>query len=140
MYLKNCISFDTHTRINNIYVLDNGMKWDLVWTTRGAYDKSFNRVLSITQRLQCLTNEYEYKITMTRYCGLINSCINLYRIPRTFLTAYFDTDIVFQDMRWNLAIMYRHIRSEYNVDIFSAILDLFACLVITDYSLYKCAN
>lgn len=143
MYLKNCISFDTRKCIETTYVLDNGMEWDLVWTTGGAYDKSFNRVLSIKKRVKCLTSEYKYeykKIIMTDYSGNVNEYVNLYRVPHTFLTTYFDTDIIYHNMRRNLAIIYGHIRCEYNADIFSVILDLFAHLVINDYSLYKCVN
>jgi len=143
MYLKNCISFDRRPRIDTMHVLDNGMEWDLGWTTSGAYDKSFNRVLSIKNRVKCLNNEYKYeykKIIMADYCGHVNEYINLYRVPRTFLTTYFDTDIISQNMRQNLAMMYWHIRGEYNADIFSVILDMFTYLVVNDYSLYKCVN
>jgi hypothetical protein len=143
MYLKNCYSFDTRLRIETTYVLDNGEEWDLVWTTSGAYDKSFNKVLSLKMLNKWPNSEYKYeykKIIMTDYCGHANEYINLYRVPRTFLTAYFDTDIISSNVRRNLAMICGHIRCEYNADIFSVILDLFTYLVISDYSLYKCAN
>lgn len=118
MYLKNCIAFDTRLCIETTYVLDNSMEWDLVWTTGGAYDKSFNKVLSLKMLNEWPNNEYKYKykkITMPDYCGQVNEYINLYRVPRTY-------------------------HREYNADIFSVIFDLFAHLVISDYSLYKCVN
>lgn len=119
------------------------MEWELVWTTGGIYDKSFKKALLSKIGSEYPNNEYRYeykKITISNYCGTVDNYINLYRIPCTFLTTYFNTSIISQNMRRNLAMIYGHTRREYNVDIFSVILDMFTYLVINDYSLYTCAN
>lgn len=63
--------------------------------------------------------------------------IRVYRIPRTLTIAYNETHLFSPDIRQNCALIYAALECK---DPISIIADFLFELIISDYSLYKCAN
>jgi hypothetical protein len=83
-------------------------------------------------------NKYEtiYNNTTEDFIFKVDVKARLYRIPRTFATAYFKTNLASLDA---LIIMREHIKP-HCLDIFSIILEYYSRAIIADLSRYTCVN